>query len=429
MSDPFWLSEAWQELGQREIQGLRNNSRITAFISELGHASVARDETPWCAAFVGAVLERSGIESTRSLMARSYLEWGEDAENEALGSIAVLSRGANPIYGHVGFLVGSTDSRIWLLGGNQTNSVNVTGFSRSRLLGLRWPSGEDERVDDLFERALAHVLKMEGGFTDDPHDPGGPTNKGVTLRNYASYRKTALNASSRARLLHDLKEISDSTVRDIYFKRYWRPAQCSSMPAPLAFMHFDAAVNHGVTGAARILQEAADVEVDGEIGPITKRTIMNLPILELIRTYARIREGKYRSMGHFWRFGRGWLRRVSETLDGAEGLVEQRQADVEADAGSDARLGKEESKMTKEKVADQPTKWWGQSMTIWGALITAAATVLPTFGPLVGLDVSSDQVHQVGEEVIDVGHAIVGLIGTFMTIYGRARADRPLSLD
>ena len=42
------------------------------------------------------------------------------------------------------------------------------------------------------------------------------------------------------------------------------------------------------------------------------------------------------------------------------------------------------------------TKWWGSSITIWGALITALSTVLPALGPVIGIDVTSDLVHQLG---------------------------------
>lgn len=71
-------------------------------------------------------------------------------------------------------------------------------------------------------------------------------------------------------------------------------------------------------------------------------------------------------------------------------------------------------------------KWWGSSMTIWGAAITALSTVLPILGPAIGVDVTPDIVRQTGEQVVAVVQAIGGLVGILMTIYGRARAVRPL---
>lgn len=427
MVQPTWMAVAWAELGQKEVAGRRHNPRITAFIDELGHAAVAKDETPWCAAFVGACLERAGIASTRSLLARSYRDWGA-ATDERLGCVAVLSRGNDPSQGHVGFLVGAMGDQIWLLGGNQADAVSVQSFSRSRLLAFRWPDDRSgARVpatgaEAIFQRALEHVLEMEGGYTDDPYDPGGPTNRGITLETLARFKGVAVSGANRADLIGELKSIPDESVRRIYRAFYWDKAHCLEMPAALAFMHFDTAVNHGVTGANRILQEAVGVDVDGEIGPNTRGAIMNLPIIELIRTYARIREGKYRDMSLFWRFGTGWLNRLGKTLAGAE--------DIATSSGTAKKTAIQDkgSDMVLQDTAQAP-KWWGRSMTIWGAIITATATVLPVIGPLLGFEVSAEVIRQFGDEAVRAAQAVVGLIGTLMTVYGRARADQPLTLS
>jgi hypothetical protein len=67
-------------------------------------------------------------------------------------------------------------------------------------------------------------------------------------------------------------------------------------------------------------------------------------------------------------------------------------------------------------------------MTIWGTIITGPATVLPAFGPLIGVDITGDLVQQAGGDVVSVVKAIAGLAGTAMTIFGRIRATRPLML-
>ncbi|MGA7116689.1 MAG: TIGR02594 family protein, partial [Hyphomicrobium sp.] len=72
------------------------------------------------------------------------------------------------------------------------------------------------------------------------------------------------------------------------------------------------------------------------------------------------------------------------------------------------------------------TKWWGHSLTVWGAFVTAAAAILPTLGPLVGLDITSDAVRQIGSDAGAIVQAIAAFIGTLMTLYGRARATAPL---
>jgi uncharacterized protein (TIGR02594 family) len=207
MPQPRWLDFAWADLGVAEIAGARDNTRVVRYYADVGHPEVSNDEVAWCAAFLGACLERAGIGSTRSLLARSYLDWGAPAHEPRYGAIAVLNRGSDPTLGHVGFLVGETEADIILLGGNQGDAVSVQAFPRSRLLGLRWPSPSPatspvipdgatapirdpakDTDDPLFERALAHVLEMEGGYDDDPYDPGGPTNMGITLAEYARDR-------------------------------------------------------------------------------------------------------------------------------------------------------------------------------------------------------------------------------------------------
>ncbi len=423
---PAWLAEAWRELGQSEISGSRHNPRITAFFKELGHEKYARDEVAWCAAFVGACLERSGHKSTRSLMARSYVSLGQPLESGRFGAIAVLKRGNNPAFGHVGFLVGWTKDKIWLLGGNQSDAVSVTSFPRSRLVALRWPvegqTHSSPKANGQFASALKHVLEMEGGFTDDPHDPGGPTNKGITLGRLASWRKVKLDTSNRSSLIGDLKSISDSEVRAIYEAKYWRPAGCPLMPPPLAFFHFDAAVNHGVSGATKMLQEALGVDVDGEIGPETRGKYMAMPVLKILSLYAAIRRKRYRALPHFWRFGKGWLRRVDRTLDRAR-KVPAETAGANETSNTDSNI---KGDRAMQKNDSQKPKWWGQSMTIWGAMITAAAAVLPTLGPIVGLDLNAAVVREIGDQVLSVAQAMTALIGTAMTIYGRQRAIQPL---
>jgi hypothetical protein len=74
-----------------------------------------------------------------------------------------------------------------------------------------------------------------------------------------------------------------------------------------------------------------------------------------------------------------------------------------------------------------PAKWWAASRTIWGALITALATVLPIIGPLLGFTIPPEFIHQLGDQVFVVAQALVGLAGTILTIYGRLRATTSLA--
>ena len=212
-------------------------------------------------------------------------------------------------------------------------------------------------------------------------------------------------------------------VRDIYRARYWIPGQCEALPPALALMHFDASVNHGVGGAARMLQQAAGTDIDGEIGPQTLSAIARANVAMLVEDYGAIRRARYRALPHFWRFGRGWLNRVDKSEARARALLSTAITNNEVTKGASAM---EQIQYPDAANADEG-KWWAESKTIWGALITAAATVLPVLGPLIGFDLPIEVLRQAGEQTIATVQALVGLFGTLLTIYGRLKATVPLT--
>lgn len=134
-----WMQIATAAVGIHETPGAAATPEILAFFRDAGHAEVTSDEVAWCAAFVGACLERAGIASTHSLLARSYLQHGQPIAEPRYGAIAVLRRGSDPSSGHVGFVAGWTADTILLLGGNQADAVNLMHFPRERVLAYRWP--------------------------------------------------------------------------------------------------------------------------------------------------------------------------------------------------------------------------------------------------------------------------------------------------
>lgn len=131
---------ASDEVGMREIKGPMHNPEIVQMFADVGHSWVKDDETAWCAAFVGAMLERAGLPSTRKLNARSYLDWGKPVDLAAAepGDVLIFSRGdPNGWQGHVAFFVKNAGDFIEVLGGNQSNSVSVARYPKRRLLGVR----------------------------------------------------------------------------------------------------------------------------------------------------------------------------------------------------------------------------------------------------------------------------------------------------
>ncbi|EKM5742862.1 TIGR02594 family protein [Enterobacter kobei] len=139
MTEPTWLTEARKHTGLSEIKGVQHAAEILQFWKDIRRGGIKDDETPWCSAFVGAMFERCGIRSTRFESARSWLEWGTKLNTPAYGCVVVFSRDGG---GHVGFVVGlQQNGDLMVLGGNQSDAVNIRAFSPGRVVGYRWPEG------------------------------------------------------------------------------------------------------------------------------------------------------------------------------------------------------------------------------------------------------------------------------------------------
>lgn len=135
MTEPKWLEEARRYIGEREIKGPQHNPLIVQMWADIYRRGINNDETPWCAAFVGEMLEHVGIKPTRFESAKSYLVWGAQLLQPAVGCVAVFTREGG---GHVGFVVGQNEvGALLVLGGNQSDAVNIRVFSRSRVSGYR----------------------------------------------------------------------------------------------------------------------------------------------------------------------------------------------------------------------------------------------------------------------------------------------------
>lgn len=138
--EPKWIAEGYKYLGVHEIKGEQHHPSILQWWKDIKRGGIRDDETPWCAAYVGAMFERVGIRSSRFESAMSYLEWGMPLKEPYYGCVAVFTRTGG---GHVGFVVGVAENGdLMVLGGNQSDEVNIRSFPRSRVSGYRWPLNE-----------------------------------------------------------------------------------------------------------------------------------------------------------------------------------------------------------------------------------------------------------------------------------------------
>jgi uncharacterized protein (TIGR02594 family) len=111
-------------------------------LSEANGQTVDPARIPWCAAWANMVLSQSGMETTGSLMARSFLAWGKAVKGDpSIGDVVVMRRGRNRNAGHVGFFYAFVDingsKMVAVLGGNQGKEVRISYYPISRIIAYR----------------------------------------------------------------------------------------------------------------------------------------------------------------------------------------------------------------------------------------------------------------------------------------------------
>lgn len=167
---------------------------------------------------------------------------------------------------------------------------------------------------DAFPAALALVLTFEGGYANNPADPGGETNKGITHATYDAWRR------KQGLPVRSVKLITSDEVSAIYRAEYWDKVRADALPYGLDVVVFDLAVNSGPAAAARMLQKALGFTgkaVDGVVGPATLAAATAADRLTLIRALLARREAFYRALaarkpetGKVYL--RVWLRRLAD---------------------------------------------------------------------------------------------------------------------
>lgn len=157
-----------------------------------------------------------------------------------------------------------------------------------------------------FEKSLKRVLVHEGGYSNHPDDPGGPTMKGVIQRVYDGYRnRQGLQTRS-------VQFISQSEIEDIYRKQYWDAIRGDDLPHGVDFVVFDGAVNSGPSQSAKWLQRTLDIKADGNIGEATVAAALAGSRASIINGVCDRRMEFLKALKTWPTFGKGWARRVAD---------------------------------------------------------------------------------------------------------------------
>lgn len=162
-----------------------------------------------------------------------------------------------------------------------------------------------------FDKCLPIELKIEGGLVNDPSDPGGLTNLGVTRARWSEWL-------GRPVTVDEMKALTPATVSPLYKAGYWDHLRCDDLPAGVDWMVFDCGVNQGPARAATWLQLAAQMVIpDGIVGPLTVAAVQKVGAVEVIGRLYNRRWLAYRQDPDFVHFGDGWLARLERVRDQA----------------------------------------------------------------------------------------------------------------
>lgn len=158
-----------------------------------------------------------------------------------------------------------------------------------------------------FEDAIGLVLKYEGGYVNDPDDPGGETNFGISKRVYPNL---------------DIKNLTLTEAVMIYRKEYWDAVRASELPEGIRLLVFDTAVNMGVGSTVRMLQLLLEQKQDGILGAKTMLSLREANPETLSRELRRLRLRRYLRLPHFPKCGEGWIARLLDvTYESGKGAA------------------------------------------------------------------------------------------------------------
>ncbi len=158
-------------------------------------------------------------------------------------------------------------------------------------------------MQNNFKECLDLVLKSEGGWVNNPNDPGGETNLGVTKRVWEEYVGHPVTT---------MKSLTPADVTPLYEQKYWRPCYGEVLPRGLDFVVFSMGVNAGPGRSVKLLQQSIGCVPDGVIGPTTRGLISDSNSATLIAKFSESRREYYKSLKTFPIFGKGWLNRVDK---------------------------------------------------------------------------------------------------------------------
>ncbi len=150
-----------------------------------------------------------------------------------------------------------------------------------------------------FDLFFDRLLGNEGGYSNDPNDPGGETNWGISKRSYPDV---------------DIKALTKAGAKAIYWRDFWSRIDADALPDGVAFQLFDFAVNSSPETAVRYFQRAIGVADDGHFGPISRAAAQAISESDAIMRLNAERLDFMTRLSNWPSAGRGWARRIAQNL-------------------------------------------------------------------------------------------------------------------
>jgi lysozyme family protein len=222
-----------------------------------------------------------------------------------------------------------------------------------------------------YDFALKEVLKSEGGYSNHPSDPGGPTNFGITIADYKRYLKPNATAA-------DVKAMRVEEAKAIYKPKYWDALRCDNLPAGLDYAVFDFGVNSGISRSAKYLQRLVGTTADGVIGPLTLAAVAQHDVGKLIVDFCDARLAFLKSLATWRTFGPGWGPRVARVKQSSLRLHQQKETPMpKSDQATASPLLPPIFQIPPQTPTVQvPVAPISNSRTVYAALVAGAAPII-----------------------------------------------------
>ncbi|WP_273792501.1 glycoside hydrolase family 108 protein [Brucella anthropi] len=221
-----------------------------------------------------------------------------------------------------------------------------------------------------FQKLMPYIFSEEGGYVDNPADPGGATNMGVTIATLSAWEGHRASPE-------DIKEMTQATATEIYQAQFWNKIDGDNLPSGLDYAVFDFSVNSGPARAARMLQSVLGLPEDGIIGAQTVAATKTRPLDEVINALCDARTSWLRGLSTASTFGRGWLARVERVRSRSLALAAKSPVTQPAEPVKDIAPKARQGDMAVTSVLKHP-----EAISTMGSVASGLVAIASRNGPV-----------------------------------------------